>query len=250
MRVLLCEDDDQLARGLSRALKYAGHRVTRAADVAEALACIRDEVPELALVDMSLPDGLGTQIIARLRQHPAVGIIIVSAHGREQDRIAGLRAGADDYVTKPFSVAELLVRIEGLARRTREIRRYASTQDPTIIELGMLRLDTDARTATIASGNGKSGGDNSSAPGDAPTTHALTQKEFEILRLLAARAGQPVTREDLLDRVWESTIETGTRSLDTHMATLRAKLGNDVTITTLRGVGYRLAVPGNPEGPS
>lgn len=234
MRVLLCEDDDQLARGLSRALKHAGHRVTRAADVAEALACIRHEVPELALVDMSLPDGLGTQIIARLRQHPAVGIIVVSAHGREQDRIAGLRAGADDYVTKPFSVAELLVRIEGLARRTREIRRYAGTRNPAVIELGILRLDTDARTAAIASGN---------SDDDADTTHALTQKEFEILRFLTSRAGQPVTRQDLLDRVWESTIETGTRSLDTHMATLRAKLGSDVTITTLRGIGYRLEEP-------
>ncbi|WP_424464567.1 response regulator transcription factor [Pseudoclavibacter helvolus] len=240
MRVLLCEDDDQLARGLSRALKHAGHRVTRATDVAEALACIRDEVPELALVDVSLPDGLGTQIIACLRQHPAVGIIVVSAHGREQDRIAGLRAGADDYVTKPFSVAELLARIDGLARRTREIRRYAGTPDPTIIELGMLRLDTDARTATIAASDGDG----------ADTTQALTQKEFEILRLLASRAGQPVTREDLLDRVWESTVETATRSLDTHMATLRSKLGTHLTITTIRGVGYSLAAPGAPEGPS
>lgn len=239
MRVLLCEDDDQLARGLSRALKHAGHRVTRAADVAEALACIRDEVPELALVDMSLPDGLGTQIIAKLRQHPAVGIIVVSAHGREQDRIAGLRAGADDYVTKPFSVAELLVRIEGLARRTREMRRYASTPDSPVIEVGMLRLDTETRTATITADDGAT-----------PTAQALTQKEFEILRLLAARAGQPVTREDLLDRVWESTVETGTRSLDTHMATLRSKLGDTVTITTLRGVGYSLTAPANPDGPT
>ncbi|MBS3180086.1 MULTISPECIES: response regulator transcription factor [unclassified Pseudoclavibacter] len=243
MRVLLCEDDDQLARGLSRALKHAGHRVTRAADIAEALACIRDEVPELALVDMSLPDGLGTQIIARLRQHPAVGIIVVSAHGREQDRIAGLRAGADDYVTKPFSVAELLARIDGLARRTREIRRYTGTPDPTTIELGMLSLDTEARTVTIGA----------RAAGGAHTTHAthaLTQKEFEILRLLASRAGQPVTREDLLDRVWESTVETGTRSLDTHMATLRAKLGGSLTITTLRGIGYSLAEPADPEDPT
>lgn len=229
VRVLLCEDDDRLSRGLARALGRAGYRVVRAGDVADALARIREEVPDLALVDMSLPDGSGSEVVARLRTHPEVGILIVTAHGDERQRVLGLRAGADDYVVKPFSLAELLARIEAVARRLRQLRQVVSdASEPKLARAGRVQLHLDERLLR-----------------ELPEGREvqLTQKECDILAMLLAHPGAVVLRERILDQVWQTVWESSSRSLDTHMATLRAKTAGMVEIATVRGRGFRLEAP-------
>lgn len=220
MRVLLCEDDDRLARGLIRALERAGHRVVRAANVADAHMLASESVPDVALVDMTLPDGNGIDIVRRLRDHPGTAIIIITAHGAELDRVKGLRSGADDYVVKPFGVAEILARIDAIARRVRILR------EPTVtpaLHHGTLTFDPQSRIVT--------GPDNSQIH--------LTAKEASLLTLLIQHVGSALEREYLLDQVWGQTAAPS-RSLDTHIGVLRSKLGDLATIQTVRGVGYRL----------
>jgi len=224
VRVLVVEDDDRVARGLVRALLRAGYRVVRAADVTEALDLIDEQVPDLALVDMGLPDGHGSAVVRRLREQPATGVLVVTAQDSEAERVVGLRAGADDYVVKPFSLAELLARIEAVSRRTRALRQ-AVAPSAVVHRWGTLELDVTARTV-------RDGADGWSA--------TLTAIESAVLALLFDRAGQPVERGFVIDQVWEAPTESSSRTLDTHMATLRGKLGDRVTIRTLRGVGYQV----------
>ncbi|MEE1621041.1 response regulator transcription factor [Zafaria sp. Z1313] len=226
MRVLVCEDDDGVARGLSRALTRAGYHVVRAATVADAFERIAEGAPDIALVDLGLPDGSGTAVVKALRSHPATAVIVVTAHGREQDRVVGLRAGADDYVVKPFSVAELLARIEAVSRRTLAARAATAARDGAEHPVGPLVLRTAARELVDEAGAG---------------VVPLTAKESAILALLAASGGEAVPREFLIESVWETVPDAGaSRSLDTHMAALRAKLRGYAVITTIRGLGYRL----------
>ncbi|MER5671993.1 response regulator transcription factor [Pseudonocardia alni] len=220
MRILVVEDDDRVARGLVRALLRAGYRVVRAADVAEAYEAIAEQVPDLALVDMGLPDGHGSAVVRRLRDHPATGVLIVTAQDGETDRVVGLRAGADDYVVKPFSLAELLARIEAVSRRTRALREAPA---PVVHRRGSLELDTTARTLSDA---------------DDGWSVALTATESAVLALLLTHDG-PVERGVILDRVWSAPAEARSRTLDTHMATLRGKVEGRLRIRTLRGVGYQ-----------
>lgn len=224
--MLVVEDDDRVARGLTRALLREGYRVVRAADLAEAYEAIADQVPDLALIDMGLPDGRGIDVVRRLRDHPATGTLIVTAQGEEADRVVGLRAGADDYIVKPFSLAELMARIDAVSRRTRPLREHST---PTLHAGAGLEVDTSTR---IVRGT------------DDDWQVALTQTQCAILALLVARAGQVVERTFLIDQVWESPSESSSRSLDTHVASLRAKLGERVDVRTVRGVGYLLALPG------
>ncbi|MDT9592885.1 response regulator transcription factor [Nocardioides zeae] len=225
MRVLVVEDDDRVARGLCRALLREGYRVVRAADLAEAAALVAEQLPDLALVDMGLPDGHGSELVRRLRVHPAIGILVVTAQGEESDRVVGLRAGADDYVVKPFSLAELMARIEAVSRRTRPLRQQVDPT-PTVLACPGLEVDTAARVVR--------------GTGEDPWQVALTQTQCAILGHLVARAGQAVERAYLLDQVWEAPSESSSRSLDTHVAALRARLGERVSIRTVRGVGYVL----------
>ncbi len=220
MRILVVEDDDRVARGLVRALLRAGYRVVRAADVAEAYEAIAEQVPDLALVDMGLPDGHGSAVVRRLRDHPATGVLIVTAQDGETDRVVGLRAGADDYVVKPFSLAELLARIEAVSRRTRALREAPA---PVVHRRGSLELDTTARTLSDT---------------DDGWSVALTATESAVLALLLTHDG-PVERGVILDRVWSAPSEARSRTLDTHMATLRGKVEGRLRIRTLRGVGYQ-----------
>lgn len=234
MRVLVVEDDDRVARGLVRALLREGYRVVRAADLAEAHELIAEQVPDLALVDMGLPDGHGSDVVRRLREHPATGVLVVTAQGEEADRVVGLRAGADDYVVKPFSLAELMARIEAVSRRTRTLRQQADAP-VTLHRCAGLEVDSSAR---IVRGTGAPG-----EPGRPPEPDwqvALTQTQCAILALLVDRAGHAVERSFLLDQIWGAPSENGSRSLDTHMASVRAKLGDRVEIRTVRGVGYSL----------
>ncbi|MCI2266700.1 response regulator transcription factor [Sediminivirga luteola] len=240
MRLLLCEDDNQLARGLSRALSRAGHSVERAAGAAEALRLIRAGVPDLALVDLSLPDGHGSEVVKRLRQHAHVGIIVITAYGDERSRVLGLRAGADDYVVKPFSLAELLARIDAVARRTRPLRELRTAP----LEYAGFRLESEARLLHLPPELPAPRPDQGPAAPDAAAhrDHAvqLTGKEAAILALLMAHPGSTVPRERFLDEIWPSGPASASRSLDTHIGALRAKLPPPMEIATVRGVGYLL----------
>ncbi|MFI9385546.1 response regulator transcription factor [Kutzneria sp. NPDC052558] len=217
MRILVVEDDDRVARGLVTALRHAGYDVHRVGTVADAVSAPPVDV---VLLDMGLPDGDGTEVLRRLRDS-GTAVIAVTARGEERDRVLGLRAGADDYVVKPFGTAELLARIEAVLRRTRKAR--AEVADAEVVEVGPLKLDSATRAVSVQG-----------------RELALTRKEFDLLALLAARSGQVVSRDLIMDQVWQASYEAPTRTLDTHVAALRGKLGGLVRIETVRGVGYRL----------
>ncbi|GAA1929454.1 response regulator transcription factor [Nocardioides hwasunensis] len=223
MRVLVVEDDDRVARGLIRALLRHGYRVLRAASVAEALELIDEESPDVALVDMGLPDGDGGDVVRRLRDQPATATIVVTARGEEHERVIGLRAGADDYVVKPFSLAELVARVEAVSRRTRALRRAPTS---TTVVTGPVELDVTGQVVRRT---------------DVAWEASLTGIETQVLQLLVEADGAVVPRQRFVDQIWNSVTEGGSRTLDTHMASLRSKVGGQVSITTVRGAGYRLA---------
>jgi len=217
MRVLLVEDDIRVAAALASVLRRHKYTVTCATTVAEALAAPR---VDLVLLDMGLPDGDGLDVCKVLRERsPAVPIIVVSARGEERDRVVGLRTGADDYLVKPFSMAELQARIEAVLRRT---VRATAPAVPEQVRVGPLQIDIGSREVSV---DGR------------PV--ALTRKEFDILATLARRPGTVVSRQDLLLAVWNST-DAGERTLEVHVAALRGKLGGADLVRTVRGIGYQL----------
>ncbi|TDD83241.1 response regulator transcription factor [Actinomadura darangshiensis] len=224
MRILLVEDDDRFADALMVALRRQGFDVSRASTAAAALDAPE---PDLVLLDLGLPDLDGIEVCRRLRGAGDVAIIAITARGEERDRVIGLRSGADDYLVKPFGIAELSARIDAVMRRVRPAARPAVT-------VHGLRVDTARRLVTAAGG----------------AEIALTRKEFALLAALARDPGVVVSRERLLAEVWHSTWPGGRRTLDVHMATLRAKLGDPSVIQTVHGVGYRLAVRDDTAEPS
>jgi DNA-binding response OmpR family regulator len=216
MRILLVEDDRRVAGVLVPMLQRHGYEVEHAATAASALAAAPCD---LVLLDLNLPDGDGMDVCRALRARSAhLGIIAVTARSEERDRIAGLRLGADDYVVKPYSMAELQARIEALLRRA----SLPGPTQPEIVDVGPLRIDYAARTVLVNS---------------SPVT--LTRKEFEILASLARRPGVVLPRERILLDVWQTTW-SGRHTLEVHVASLRAKLGVPELVQTVRGVGYRL----------
>lgn len=241
MRVLLVEDDDRVAAALADLLRRHGALVTRAATGAEALAA--GEV-DLVLLDLGLPDMDGTAVCRALRRASDVAIIAVTARAEERDRVLGLRTGADDYVVKPYSSAELLARIEAVLRRSARPAAAAlrgpalphpveEPQQPVVRWDGVV-VDLAARRVRVADADVR-----------------LSRKEFDVLRVLVGARGAVCTRERLLDEVWGATLFGSTRTLDVHIATLRGKLGDPELVETVRGVGYRLraaAVPGAVPG--
>ncbi|MGW5558200.1 response regulator transcription factor [Micromonospora sp. NPDC003944] len=218
MRITVIEDDDRVARGLVTVLTQAGFEVHRVATAAQA---VRAAPSDVVLVDLGLPDGDGLDVIRRLRDHPQTAVIAVTARSEEHERVRGLRAGADDYIVKPFGVAELLARIDAVLRRTRAARAVGQTDEKLL--LGPMRIGVGTREVSVDG-----------------TLVSLTRKEFELLLLLARRAPNVVSRDVILDQIWGATWESSSRTLDTHIATLRHKLGPDVAIRTVHGVGYRL----------
>lgn len=218
MRITVIEDDDRVARGLVTVLTQAGFEVHRVATAAQA---VRAAPSDVVLVDLGLPDGDGLDVIRRLRDHPQTAVIAVTARSEEHERVRGLRAGADDYIVKPFGVPELLARIDAVLRRTRAARAHAQADEKLV--LGPMRIGVGTREVTVDG-----------------TPVSLTRKEFELLLLLARRAPNVVSRDVILDQIWGATWESSSRTLDTHIATIRHKLGSDVAIRTVHGVGYRL----------
>ncbi len=224
IHVLLVEDDDRLARLTTLYLESHGVAVTRVADGAAGLAeAIRTEY-DVVLLDVMLPGQSGLDVCRDLRRHRDVPIIMVTALGEETERVLGLEFGADDYVTKPFSSPELLARIRA------QVRRARGNVGPSrrTIEVGSLRLDPGSLAATLA---GKK--------------LALTTYEFNLLRVLAERAGRVLSREQLLDLAKGSADEAFDRSIDVHIHRLRRKLGDDPKrprlLKTVRGAGYLFA---------
>ena len=230
--ILLVEDDNRVAAALVPALERHGYRVTRVATGAAALAAAAQDGPheaiDLVLLDLGLPDIDGLEVCRRVRRTSDVPIIAVTARAEEVQRIRGLRSGADDYVVKPFSVGELLARIEAVLRRAP--RRAA---DEPARAVGDVVVDL-ARRAVLVAGR----------------EVRLTLKEFELLAMLARARGCVVSRDDLIAHVWRTTFDGESRTLDVHVATLRAKLERPGLIETVRGVGYRLADHGaQAQGP-
>jgi DNA-binding response OmpR family regulator len=222
-RVLIIEDEAPMRTVLKDILEAEGFRTMTAADGEDGLAKIIREKPDLILLDIMLPKLDGFALCAELRrlaiQKP---VLMLTAKGQVEDRVAGLDCGADDYLVKPFSTDELLARVRALLRRVQKQIRMV-----TSITLGDIRIDLARQTAR----RGR-------------TAIRLTAKEFAMLRLMADAAGEPVTRDRFLDVVWGYAAFPTTRTVDNHIASLRAKLEPDPEnprwIKTVHGVGYKL----------
>jgi DNA-binding response OmpR family regulator len=218
MRVLLVEDDVRVGGALEAALRRRGYDLIRVGTAAEALAA---PPVDLVLLDLGLPDRDGIEVCREPRRRGDVAIIAVTARAQERDRIAGLRTGADDYVVKPFGMAELQARIDAVMRRT---VRSAPTRGQ--VTVGDLTVDLDAHRVTVCGAE-----------------ISLTRKEYDVLAALARRPGTAVTRDELLADVWHTTWTGNPHMLEVHVAALRGKLGDPGLVQTVRGVGYRLRVP-------
>jgi DNA-binding response OmpR family regulator len=219
MRVLVVEDDESIAVPLCDGLRREGFDVDRVATGEDALAAAL--APGVAfgavLLDLNLPDLDGLDVCRRVRAESAVPILCLTARSDEAERVAGLDAGADDYIVKPFGFRELVARIHAVTRRG------SGREVPDIQRIGDLEIDRRARRVCI-------GG----------VDVGLTPKEFGILAALAEDAGAAVEREDLLERVWGGPWYGPTKTLDVHVASLRRKLGDPRWIESVRGVGFRL----------
>ena len=220
-RVLVVDDEPDLLELVRFNLAQEGFTVETAATGEEALERLRRAPPDCVVLDLMLPDVAGTEVCRRIRQDRSLRelpILMLTAKSEEVDRVVGLELGADDYVTKPFSPRELVLRIRALLRRSR-----GGPEPAERLEHGVLSLDTGAHRCFI-------GGE------EVP----LTAKEFDLLLALMRRPGRVLSRELLLDQVWGSSITVTTRTIDTHLKRLRAKLGaGGDLIETVRGVGYR-----------
>jgi DNA-binding response OmpR family regulator len=224
-KILIVEDDEPIAQGLRDNLEFEHYEVAIATDGQTALSMIRDQHPDLILLDIRLPRLSGYEVCQKLRAGGnRTPILMLTARGEEEDRVLGLDLGADDYITKPFSVRELLARVRA------QLRRSSPAPDlPEEMKCGEITIDFrryEARRGEQAV--------------------ELTRKEYGVLRLLAAREGAVVTRDELLETVWGYDAPQTTRTVDNHIATLRAKLEPDPAnprfLHTVHGVGYKLVL--------
>jgi DNA-binding response OmpR family regulator len=227
-RILIIEDDAAIRRGLVDALEFSGYGVLQAAEGDAGLRLALRATYDLLLLDLILPGPSGFDILQAVREaRPTLPVIILTARGEEADRVRGLRLGADDYVVKPFSVRELLARVEAVLRRSPE---RPNRVDRIEFEHGV----ADLSRCEVLHGNGK--------------RVALSEREVELLRYLASHAGRAISREEILQRVWRlDARRLETRTIDMHIANLRDKLGDDPQsprlLITVRGRGYMFAQP-------
>jgi len=223
VRVLVVEDEQDLAELLSYNLKADGFEVETVGTGSSAISRARTFRPDVVLLDVMLPDVSGTEVLRMLKadpDHRRTSVLLVTAKGQEADRVAGLELGADDYVVKPFSVRELVLRVRAVQRRGAN----ESTSEKVLTH-GPVRLDPSRHEVTVAG-----------------QEILLTALEFRLLKTLLERPGRVQSREVLLSDVWGIQAEITTRTVDTHIKRLREKLGpqGDV-IETIRGVGYKLS---------
>jgi DNA-binding response OmpR family regulator len=221
--ILLVDDEDSVQKLLAYPLERDGFRVVQARDGAEALARFSAEDVDLVVLDLMLPKVDGLEVCRRLRAQSAVPIIMLTARGDEVDKVLGLELGADDYITKPFSIREFRSRVRALLRRAQ--LPLAPAPDG-VIDVDGLRIDPERRTVTVR---------------DRPVQ--LTYLEFELLRTLAASPGRVFTRQTLLETLWGGAEYRDPRTIDVHVRHLREKIEDDpsdpVFVFTVRGVGYR-----------
>jgi DNA-binding response OmpR family regulator len=223
LRILIIEDEPDMLVGLEHNLVYEGYAVTTAEDGEAGLLAWRQARPDLVLLDVMLPKLNGFDVLQTIRRENAeVPVILITAKGLEADKVHGLTLGADDYITKPFSIRELLARVQAVLRRT-----LNESETPTLHRFGDVEVDLTRRECRKA---GK----------EVP----LSFKEFELLRLLLEHRGETITREQLLDEVWDKTADAqASRTVDTHIANLRKKVedpGSDHRyIRTVHKVGYK-----------
>src|SRR5215210_4895463 len=226
--ILMVEDETSITEPLAEALDREGFDTRVAGTVADAIEQATEQLPDLVLLDVELPDGSGYDVARTLRERSKVPIIMLTARGEETDRIVGLELGADDYIVKPFSAREVAARIRAVLRRAGEAQPAAPTDKPGPIEVGAVRVDRDRREARVNNED-----------------IDLTRKEFELLELLIREAGSVISRERLIDEVWDTNWFGSTKTLDVHVSSLRRKLGDDSQhprfIHTVRGVGFRFA---------
>jgi DNA-binding response OmpR family regulator len=225
-RILVVEDEENIRHTLRYKLVHEGFAVTEAANGKQAIAEARSSPPDLIILDLMLPEMSGLEVCRILRQELTVPILIVTAKSAEVDKVVGLRMGADDYVTKPFSLPELLARIDALLRRAGS--QSGEAQQVVAVEtLGNMRLDRDARTVHVSE----------------EELH-LAPKEFDLLSLLLGHAGKVQTRDHILRQVWGSRFFGDPKTIDVHVRWLREKFERFETlpfrITTVFGRGYRL----------
>jgi DNA-binding response OmpR family regulator len=221
-KILIVEDEHELAALIRRQIEGEGHSALVAADGQTALLLATQAAPDLVILDWMLPGLDGLTVIRRLRERSIVPVIMLTARDAEADRVLGLEVGADDYLTKPFSLRELLARVRAQLRRSELLTRSAEDEQAPI-RLDGLTIDPLARRVTVDR-----------------TTVDLTVKEYDLLLLLARNPGRSFSRGYLLDHIWGVDYEGGDRTVDTHIVRLRRKLGTlGERIATVWGVGYR-----------
>ncbi len=219
--LLIVEDERPLAETLRFNLELEGHQVRTAEDGIEGLSMARAIRPDLVLLDLMLPRMDGLDVLRGIREHSQAPVLLLTARTAEADRVKGLDLGADDYITKPFSLAELKARVRVHLRRKQEL-----STGPRVLEFGAFRLDLNRRLLT---------------KNDEPI--ALRPKEYELLAYLAQRDGRVFTRDQLLNDVWDISFAGGTRTVDVHVRWLRKKIEKPDSppqhLITVRGAGYR-----------
>ncbi len=222
MKILVVDDEQPLLDALQYALQREGFEVVTATDSEDALRLFHEQNPDLVILDVMLPTRSGFEVCQILRKRSNVPIVMLTAKGAETDRVVGLEIGADDYVTKPFSMRELMARIKSVMRRAKSPAPLAGN----VLKAGELSLDVDRHEVRL---------------GD--TLLALSPKEFDLLRFLMEHPGQVFSRQTLLDRVWGEERYIEERTVDVHIHWLREKIESDPRkpkyLLTVRGVGYK-----------
>jgi two-component system response regulator RegX3 len=228
--ILLIEDEEAISEPLAAALGREGFDTVVAATASQGMELFEQRSPDLVLLDVMLPDGDGRDLLRRMRETSRTPVVMLTARGEETDRVLGLELGADDYVTKPFSAAELAARVRAVLRRA---GGEAPAAAGAVLEAGDVRMNLETHSAERAG-----------EPLD------LTVKEFELLRVLLERAGKLVRRDELVHEVWDPAWFGSTKTLDVHVSALRKKLGDDPSapryIHTVRGVGFRFDAGDEP----
>jgi DNA-binding response OmpR family regulator len=221
--IIVVEDDHNISDLVAMYLRREGYRVLQADDAEHGLTYIDRESPALLILDIGLPGALdGLELCRQVRKTSDVPVILLTARDDEIDRVLGLELGADDYVTKPFSPRELVARVRAILRRAGAAT--TTTSDPVTTEIGQVVVDRGRREA-LCDG----------------TVVALTTREFDLLAYLAANRGLALSRRQLLDGVWGEGWYGDERTVDVHVRQLRKKFGDELPLTTVWGVGYRLA---------